>query len=142
MEPEFSFQFEKPKSIKTFQSHSKRSFLIPSFIALLLFIFICFFGYRSNENLNELKIKQELIEEDLIKQSQNTDLLSKKLQNEFKQYKETQVHISQEFSSFNESLKEQNESLKSIRYWNYRQSKQLENLQSFLNKDSVTTGIN
>ncbi|HET8859405.1 hypothetical protein [Marivirga sp.] len=83
-----------------------------------------------------------MIEEDLIKQSQNTDLLSKKLQNEFKQYKETQVHISQEFSSFNESLKEQNESLKSIRYWNYRQSKQLENLQSFLNKDSVTTGIN
>lgn len=136
MAPNVSVKFDNPIAATPIAKQNKLNFIIPSFILLLLFVFIGTIGYLSYEDQNRLRMKQEAMGSDLKQQTQNIKLLSTQIKKQGELQKEIQTTAQKEVSSIGQSLKEQNKSLKSIRYWNIRQSEQLESLQSFVLNDS------
>lgn len=136
MAPNISDKFENTVAATPIAKQNKLNFIIPSFILLLLFVFIGTIGYLSYEDHYKLRMKQEAMGSDLKQQTQNIQLLSTQIKKQGELQKEIQTTVQKEVSSLGKSLEEQNKSLKSIRYWNIRQSKQLESLQSFVFNDS------
>lgn len=137
MAPNFSSQFNDLEAPAPVTKQNKLNFIIPSFILLLLFVFIGTIGYLSYENHNNLLLKQEAIGADLKQHTENIELLSTQIQNQAEIQNEAQTNIQNEFKLINNSLERQNKSLRSIRYWNKKQFDQLERLFLISTEDSI-----
>ncbi|WP_296619946.1 hypothetical protein [Marivirga sp.] len=137
MAPNASDQFNNPVAPTPIAKQNKVNFIIPSFILLLLFLFIGVIGYQAYEDNNKLKLKQEAILANLKQQTQNIELLSTQIQSQGKLQKEIQTHIQEEFMLINSSLEEQNKSLRNINYWSRKQFNQLEKWIISIGKDSI-----
>jgi len=116
---------------------SKINFIIPSIVLLFLFMLIGTIGYQSYKDHKKQQLKQEVIRADMDKQSQNIEWLKGQAQREANMRKEIQKKINTEFKLINNSLESQNQNLRSLRYWNRKQSVQLERLIQTMETDSV-----
>lgn len=136
MAPNVSDQFYN-QSKSTTPKQSKINFIIPSFILLLLFLFIGAIGYQSYKDHAKLKLKQEAIGANLTKQVQNIELLSTQFQNQEKQQEKFQIELIEDIDLINNTLEKQNKNLRSVKYWSQKQYSQLEKLIHTVAQDTV-----
>ena len=128
---------ENKKFIQSDSKQFKTNSIIPSLILFLLFIFIGAMGYQSYLDNKTLKLKQEVIVEQLEEHKLSIEVLNNNLQSQVQDQRELHQFYKSELKLINSSLEQQNTSLRSIRYWNRRQFKELEKLLVLSVTDSI-----
>jgi len=123
--------------LDTAPKQSKINFIIPSIVLFFLFMLIGTIGYQSYIDHKRQQLKQEVIRADLNKQSRNIEWIKGQVQREGNLRKEIQKKINTEFKLINNSLESQNQNLRSLRYWNRKQSIQLGRWVQMMETDSV-----
>ncbi|SMG11742.1 hypothetical protein SAMN05661096_00436 [Marivirga sericea] len=116
---------------------SKINFIIPSFILLLLFIFIGSIAYQSYLDSNRLKLQQQAVEANLKEQTLKIGLLSDQIQVQKELQNESLRAFQSKIDIINSSLENQNKTLRIINYWNQKQSVQIADLLEVIRYDSL-----
>lgn len=121
---------EKPSALRS-------NLLIPSFILLLLFLFIGGIGYQAYVDNNTLKLNQSAIKAQILQQSKAIDKLSQESYRRERRQDKIVTKLTQDVKSIIVDLKNQSKTLRNINYWNRKQANQIQRLIEISALDSI-----
>jgi hypothetical protein len=123
--------------LSQFPKQSKINYIIPSVILFLLFLFIGAMGYQSYLDNNNLKLQQQSIKAHLEEQKLTIGLLSNQIKDQKGRQNETFKKFQIQVNLIHSSLENQGKTLRTINYWNQKQSVQIGNLLQVIKLDSI-----